>query len=182
MARRTKHVAVGMMNGAPIMTAGIDMPASCVAVPTSHQSATNHLPLNRRLASDCPRCLRGMLWDDTETPVTPLATQSETLHPLPRLLASELNNEQARHMLCENPDLFKVVTPINVNRFEAALKTHPNHSLVNSVVAGLHEGFWLFTDFEGLDMSDTWEEVYGVLSDEAASFTSAYVKEEEAAE
>ena len=45
-----------------------------------------------------------------------------------------------------HPDLFKIVTPINVDRFESLLATHPNRLFVESVCKGLREGFWPWAD------------------------------------
>jgi len=44
--------------------------------------------------------------------------------------------------ISENPSLFEIVTPINVNRFEDLLSDHPNQPFVRSVCTGLREGFW----------------------------------------
>ncbi|KAE9406672.1 hypothetical protein BT96DRAFT_987228 [Gymnopus androsaceus JB14] len=41
-----------------------------------------------------------------------------------------------------NPHLFRVQTPINIDRFETILETHPNKPFVKSVLVGLREGFW----------------------------------------
>lgn len=114
-------------------------------------------------------------------PVTPSATRSETLRPLPRPPESELNNAQAWRTIRTHPHLFRVVTPINVDRFEAALALHPNRPLVESVVTGLREGFWPFADFADLDLPETWEEVHGGLTGDAASFVASYALEEEEA-
>lgn len=42
----------------------------------------------------------------------------------------------------ENQNLFKIVTPIQVTKFEQYLKSHPNQPFVKSVLQGLCEGFW----------------------------------------
>ena len=48
----------------------------------------------------------------------------------------------ARKTISENPGLFKIVTPINVDRFQELLVNHPNPLFVASVCAGLRNGFW----------------------------------------
>jgi len=48
--------------------------------------------------------------------------------------------------ISENPSLFKIVTPINVDRFEFLLNDHPNQPFVKSVYHGLQDGFWPFAD------------------------------------
>jgi hypothetical protein len=55
---------------------------------------------------------------------------------------SELSNEAALHTIHSNPHLFKIVTPINVDAFEALLSTHPNRILVDSVCFSLRHGVW----------------------------------------
>ncbi|KAF8573201.1 hypothetical protein K439DRAFT_1284036, partial [Ramaria rubella] len=44
-----------------------------------------------------------------------------------------------------HPDLFCVVTPINVNTYQALLSSHPNQPLIKSVCRGLCKGFWPYT-------------------------------------
>jgi hypothetical protein len=44
--------------------------------------------------------------------------------------------------LLVHPDLFKIVTPVNVNHFRRLLQPHSNQNFVNSVCKGLSHGFW----------------------------------------
>ena len=89
-----------------------------------------------------PRYLRYNLWDST-TPFHPtVADWSETAVPLPRPPLSELNDPIVSKTIAENPDLFGIVTPINVDVFESLLSDHPNPLFVASVCAGLRHGFW----------------------------------------
>ncbi|KAI0054893.1 hypothetical protein BV25DRAFT_1768143, partial [Artomyces pyxidatus] len=66
--------------------------------------------------------------------------------PLPSPPTAALENPAALKILHENPDLFEVVTPINVDRFEKLLETHPNRPFVESVIRGFREGFWPFAE------------------------------------
>ncbi|KIP09310.1 hypothetical protein PHLGIDRAFT_58459, partial [Phlebiopsis gigantea 11061_1 CR5-6] len=118
-----------------------------------------------------PRLYRGFLWsEDTFALVTPSATLSETLRPLPRPPESERSNRAALRTIALHPELFKVETPVNVDLFEAALRDHPNRALVESVLLGLREGFW-----------PIWDERYGKEPDEAErAYVEAYAQEEEA--
>ena len=50
-----------------------------------------------------------------------------------------------------HPHLFKVVTPINPNRFEELLTNHPNKELVSSFCLGLRRGFWPFANTDRPD-------------------------------
>ena len=89
-----------------------------------------------------PKYLRYNVWDPASdfTPTT--ADWTETAAPLPRPPQSELNNPIVTKTIREYPDLFRIVTPIKVDIFESYLSTHPNQQFVQSVCAGLREGFW----------------------------------------
>ncbi|KAJ3489182.1 hypothetical protein NLI96_g2316 [Meripilus lineatus] len=96
-----------------------------------------------------PRRCKDLIWDNDESYtsyITPLATLSETLRPLPGPPQTELLNTPASQTINKNPDLFKVSTPINVERFEFLLRGHPNRPLVESVCEGLRSGFWPFAE------------------------------------
>jgi hypothetical protein len=56
--------------------------------------------------------------------------------------SSEFDNKSVMKTIRENPALFKIVTPIQVDKFESYLISHPNPSFVQSVCQGLREGFW----------------------------------------
>ncbi|KAF8426443.1 hypothetical protein L210DRAFT_3313070, partial [Boletus edulis BED1] len=62
--------------------------------------------------------------------------------PVPQPSAEERNNVPARSTLRSHPFLFKVVTPIRVDKFESLLSTHPNQAFVRSVCYALRYGFW----------------------------------------
>ncbi|KIJ24645.1 hypothetical protein M422DRAFT_194440 [Sphaerobolus stellatus SS14] len=89
-----------------------------------------------------PRYTRGFLWSAEEDPGTPSATSTLHAAALPSPPISELSNKTALATISQNPHLFKIVTPINVSRFESLLKSHPNRPYVQSVCRGLREGFW----------------------------------------
>jgi hypothetical protein len=48
--------------------------------------------------------------------------------------------------LADHADLFRIVSPIDVDAFESLLADHPNQPFVRSVVVGLREGFWPWAD------------------------------------
>ncbi|KIJ53091.1 hypothetical protein M422DRAFT_242196 [Sphaerobolus stellatus SS14] len=73
---------------------------------------------------------------------TPSASSTVLAQPLPSPPLSELNNRTALDTIKNNPSLFKIVTPINISRFEELLASHPNQLYVASVCRGLREGFW----------------------------------------
>ncbi|KAF8590909.1 hypothetical protein K439DRAFT_1296790, partial [Ramaria rubella] len=88
--------------------------------------------------------------------------------PLPFVPESELNNFAAQRTISQNPELFKIVSPINVRRFEELLLTHPNRLLVNSVCRSLREGVWPYANphpdaLETLDCSDRQLDEKGIV-------------------
>ncbi|RDB29605.1 hypothetical protein Hypma_015868 [Hypsizygus marmoreus] len=93
-----------------------------------------------------PKYLRYNVWrsDGSFTPTC----ADWTLHakPLPPPPSSELNDPIVTKTIRENPSLFAIVTPINVDRFEKLLINHPNQPFVKSVCRGLREGFWPWAD------------------------------------
>ena len=100
-----------------------------------------------------PKYLHYNLWSSEEdasfgnTSAPPcLANWTETAKPLPAVPAIELANVIAMNTIKNNHHLFKIVTPINVDRFEELLKSHPNQPFVESVCRGLREGFWPWAD------------------------------------
>lgn len=94
-----------------------------------------------------PKYLRHNVWDE-ESIALPFSTLrwTETARPLLSIPASELNNPIALRTVHDNPSLFKIVTPVNVDKFEFLLRNHPNPQFVTSVCTGLREGFWPWAD------------------------------------
>jgi hypothetical protein len=90
--------------------------------------------------------LRDSVLQDSDRPRITSALSSETATPLPSPPKNELRNKSARKTIAKNPQLFQIVTPINVDRFEELLEPHPNQPHVKSVCDSLREGFWPFAD------------------------------------
>ena len=89
-----------------------------------------------------PKYLCYNLWYP-DTLLTPMiAKWSESAIPLPAPPLAEIDDPIACQTISENPSLFKIVTPIDVDRFQELLSNHPNPLFVDSVCAGLHRGFW----------------------------------------
>ena len=57
--------------------------------------------------------------------------------------------------------------PINVNELEDLLSNHLNPLFVNSVVKGLHNGFWPWADTHLGEYPDTLDEILGDPKDPA---------------
>ncbi|KIJ32474.1 hypothetical protein M422DRAFT_184433, partial [Sphaerobolus stellatus SS14] len=89
--------------------------------------------------------------------------------PLPSPPVSELNNSIALQTIQLQPHLFKIVTPINIARFEKLLLSHPNRPYVESVCLGLRTGFWPHATIP-LDSPDTFDFSDRPQSDEAQAF------------
>ena len=80
-----------------------------------------------------PKWVRGYLWSENEISYTPSVTATETAPPLPDVPNSELILPILNKTIRDHPELFKIITPVNIDTFEHLLETHPNHPLVNSV-------------------------------------------------
>jgi hypothetical protein len=89
-----------------------------------------------------PKYLRYNIWDPKSELTPNTADWTLTAEPLEGPPQSALDDEPVSKTLRENPHLFKIVTPIHVDTFEAYLTSHPNKAFVKSVCDGLREGFW----------------------------------------
>ena len=82
------------------------------------------------------------MWTDLDLGISRVVLWTESAAPLPQVPLDEFHNVEALDTISSNPDLFKIVTPINIPRFKELLVNHPHQLLVNSVVHGLTFGFW----------------------------------------
>lgn len=89
----------------------------------------------------------------------------------------EFLNLEAMTTIADNPDLFEVVTPINVDRLEELLVNFPNQPFAKSVCQSVRSGFWPFLDTmygdypTTLDSSDT-----NTTSPELLDFIAAQIE------
>ena len=111
----------------------------------------------RRVLGLHPKYLRYNLWSPSPQLTPTIADWSKTAIPLPRPPLSELSNPIVSQTISENPSLFKIITPINVDHFEDLLSDHLNQAFVRSVCSGLREGFWPW--------ANTLKEGYPVIHD-----------------
>lgn len=116
-----------------------------------------------------PRWAQGFLWSSSDHSSTPSASATETAPPLPDVPAAAWNNKEAVRTISEHPDLLRIVSPINVDRFEQLLESHPNRALVASVCKGLREGFWPFADADA-SAPTMWDYSAWKVSDEQLAF------------
>ncbi|KIJ94652.1 hypothetical protein K443DRAFT_11947 [Laccaria amethystina LaAM-08-1] len=87
-----------------------------------------------------PKYLRYNIWEGGSHFLPSSADWTETASPLPPIPASELANPIVNKTINENPQLFDIVIPIFVDRFEKLLESHPNQAFVKSVCRGLRQG------------------------------------------
>ena len=57
---------------------------------------------------------------------------TELAEPLPSSPACEFDNVEAMDTIHSHPDLFAITNPINVDRFESLLSSHPNQPFANT--------------------------------------------------
>jgi hypothetical protein len=118
-----------------------------------------------------PKYLRHNLWHEGSSLSPTTAEWSERAQPLPRPPISELSNPIVCKTISDNPDLFQVRSPVNVDVFESLLQHHPNPSFVKSVCAGLREGFWPWADTQREGFPVTHDESRPTpVDDKKASF------------
>ena len=101
-----------------------------------------------------PRYACDFMWEKDEPERPSTAHMSLYLPPVPSPPLSEKNNPTAQATIRAFPDLFRIVTPVNVNAFASLLSSHPNQPLVASVLRGLQEGFWPWADTVGSGRPD----------------------------
>ena len=106
-----------------------------------------------------PRYMERSVWTDEDTSplVSPTAACTLSDEPLPRPSLQEFSNLDAMQTIRDNPHLFRIVSPINVDRFEKLLETHPNKPFVQSVCASFREGFWPWANTQKEEYPATWD-------------------------
>jgi hypothetical protein len=81
--------------------------------------------------------------------------------------------------LRERPELFGIVTPINVEALERLTATHPNRPFVESVIEGLRSGFWPWARTDKEDYPVTLDASKPIrLDEEKQSFILAQLEHE----
>jgi len=105
-----------------------------------------------------PRYLRHNLWTpDADTLVT-AAEWTLLAEALPRPSKPEFENLAVMQTILQNPVLFELVMPVNVEALEALSFSHPNRAFVSSILEGLHEGFWPWATTVKEGYPITWDE------------------------
>jgi hypothetical protein len=101
--------------------------------------------------SVCTRMMEDSSW------ISPTVVCTMTDDLLPRPPPEEYMNQAAVSTIKNNPHLFRIVTPINVDCFEELLKTHLNKLFVQSICISLHEGFWPWATTQKEEYPTTWD-------------------------
>ena len=117
-----------------------------------------------------PKYLRHNLWSLDSDPLMTTAGWTETARPLQGPSPSEFTNVLACHTIDKHPDLFKIVTPINVSKLRELTASHPNRPFVESVLNGLSVGFWPW--------ANTTLDSYPITHDESRPLRLSSEKEE----
>ena len=97
-------------------------------------------------AAKLPKHLQTLHWEGDVVGVSRLASLSETLLPLPDVPDDELMNTAVTQTINNYPNLFAIVTPINIRRLQSLLINHPNRPFISSILSGLQDGFWPWAD------------------------------------
>jgi len=123
----------------PTVLANTNTSAKGVEVNTPKMNATIHRENEDGLQ---PKYCRYNLWGADNQKTMTTAEWSKTAVPLPRPPISELENPIVNATINSHAHLFAVKTPIKIDVFNSLLSDHPNRPFVDSVLAGLREGFW----------------------------------------
>jgi hypothetical protein len=86
--------------------------------------------------------LRSFVWSNGKRRVSQTALGTETDPPFPGAPLEVFENRVLVNTVIQNPRLFRISSPINIDLFEHLLSSHPNQPLVASFCKGLREGFW----------------------------------------
>ncbi|KAJ8582929.1 hypothetical protein M405DRAFT_749452 [Rhizopogon salebrosus TDB-379] len=142
--------------------------------------STSGSPERGELALKRPKHRRGLIWSPTDETFSPTARSSEYAPPVPRPPLHEQEGSDASRTIAERPELFRVVTPIDVDRFKHLLEDHPNPAFVSSVCRALREGFWPWADTSDPlypSVNDN-SMLTGARTDEQMQFLGAQIQEE----
>jgi hypothetical protein len=159
VGRETNLATSGMMVNAVKRkrTAGDSMSATSAERVITKEGSVDLQSLE--LATKRPRYMERSVWTDIDSSPSFSPTAACTLSdgPLPRPSLQEFSNLDAMRTIRDNPHLFKIVTPIDICRFEKLLETHPTKPFVQSVCISLREGFWPWANTQKEEYPTTWD-------------------------
>src|SRR5258706_6178514 len=79
---------------------------------------------------------------------TPSATYMESAPAVPNVPSADYCYVEVTNTITLYPHLFRIITPVNVDRFELLLHNHPNSKLVSSVCHGFRSCLLAFANTE----------------------------------
>ncbi|KAG1861379.1 hypothetical protein C8R48DRAFT_774130 [Suillus tomentosus] len=169
----TSNLAIGQN-----LPATTDMPVPSVEVQSTQKRTARLEPPQTNVISKHPQYLRGMAWLLDESSFSPSAKSSLYATPLPSPGPNDFS-DVALDVLNAHPDLFKIITPVNIDTFQELLRDHPNHTFVESILEGLREGFWPCADTAIDGYPKTWDNSHRPLkNEEHQAFVQKQVDEE----
>jgi hypothetical protein len=123
------------------------------------QDTRERIVPSEEFAIERPKYMQRSVWTDADSArcFSPTACCTLTDDPLPRPPPEEFADRDTESTIRQNPHLFRIVTPINVQCFEDLLKTHPNRAFVESVCVSLREGFWPWANTQKEEYPNTWD-------------------------
>jgi hypothetical protein len=166
-AKNVKRVDVGTRTDAQTLQQPAHMPTAVQVAGQIHIPQPNAKSRQLELWTTHPRYLRNLVWPEEEPSSLPSALSTLHTEPVPTPPLNELTNHVTLHTIQQHPSLFTIITPINVDRFESYLKSHPNRSHVQSVCRALREGFWPWAITNNPDLPVTWDNSYRPLKEQA---------------
>ncbi|KAL7279056.1 hypothetical protein ACG7TL_006891 [Trametes sanguinea] len=161
LAGKRRHVETGTAENASTkrQNAGIDTYAPTAGPKVMQDLSAIRLQSAQHEQVARPKFLRSFVWDDLGSPAKRFSSVSYTHPPLLDVPLNVRCDPVVNSTLRARPDLFEIVTPINVDRFAELVADHPNQDFAQSVVKGLREGFWPYADSKPDSYPDTWDEV-----------------------
>ena len=156
IGRKTNLVTPGMMENVVKQKRTVK---GCISATSVAKDDTREKSVENNLSLKCLKYLEHSVWTNTDTSpsFSPTACYTLTAERLPQPSPNEFLNFDAIDTIWDNPELFKIVTPINVLKFEELLKSHPNQPFVESACTSLHEGFWPWVNTKKDEYPVTWD-------------------------
>ncbi|KAF7768619.1 hypothetical protein Agabi119p4_7862 [Agaricus bisporus var. burnettii] len=146
-----RYVEASMGRGAPIEIADSNIPVESVETPGMDEMSV--LRESQGMITR-PRFLRFNCWNIEGKSLPRVVTWTLSAEPLPKTPILSPSHPISI-LLKQHPNLFPIVTPINVKAFRSYLERHPNRAFCESVCEGLEKGFWPWAkvDVEGYPLT-----------------------------
>ena len=124
-----------------------------------------------------PKQVCEFLWEQGEEDMGPTVLYSLMAKLLPRPPVAALRDDVRTKIILDHPELFKITFLIDDNTFENMLADHPNQPFIQSVLVGIHKGFWPFADTTKDRYPKTWDRSSRPLkTDDKRNFLTSQVQ------